>query len=165
MGGWVGGPGHFTVSTGTGRSFDSRFSILVPGPRSKVPGPRSQVPGPRSQIRGPKSQVPSQSLDKNTTFKITVSRIFNSISVYIDIDLKLFIFYFEFFISHTDIEAIQQADSNWWAGFLLDKMSSLLYCRVGEIKKLELIVRMYEILMNPHGFQMLNQHSTAHFSN
>ena len=53
-GGWVvGGPGHFTVSTGTGRSFDSRFSILDSWflilysiPRSQVPGPKSQVPVP-----------------------------------------------------------------------------------------------------------------------
>ena len=49
-----GGPGHFTVSTGTGRSFDSRFLILYSIPRSQVPGPKSQVPSPKSQ---------SQSLD------------------------------------------------------------------------------------------------------
>ena len=67
-GSWVGGPGHFTVNTGTGRSFDSqfsifdsRFSILDSLFYSQVPGPRSQVTGPRSQVPGPKSK--SQSLD------------------------------------------------------------------------------------------------------
>ena len=37
-----GGPGHFTVSTGTGGSFYSLFPILFPGPRSQVPGQKSQ---------------------------------------------------------------------------------------------------------------------------
>ena len=53
VGGGGGGPGHFTVSTGTGRSFDSRFSILnsqfsILDSRFSIlfPGPRSQVPSP-----------------------------------------------------------------------------------------------------------------------
>ena len=34
VGGGGGGPGHFTVSTGTVSILDSRFSILFLGPRS-----------------------------------------------------------------------------------------------------------------------------------
>ena len=42
----VGGPGHFTVSTGTGRSFDSRFSFLDSWFSILYSIPRSQASKP-----------------------------------------------------------------------------------------------------------------------
>ena len=47
-GGGGGGPRDFTVCSGTGGSFDSRFLILGSGFSILFPGPKSQVPSPKT---------------------------------------------------------------------------------------------------------------------